>query len=296
MKSACVFSIDDAYLMPFQVFFYSLCATESIPKGTPVFILHTETLGSDSISKLLSFIDHLGYNATFLDASHLVPSDLPKTHGEYVSLATYYRLFLADILPPYVDHAVYLDADMIALRSISDLFSLRVDYIVAAVDHLSPGHSLRLWGELCGTYFQCGVLVIPVDSWRKENMSKKFVSIIRNHREIIKYGDQDVLNLAAEGLWHRLPVWYNMELNVLEAFAINGSATDVVSKSKIIHFSGPNKPWNSLCPSQFTSDWDTYYQAVFGTPFDRESFKRSRRERLSSSIRSRIRGLIHGSN
>ena len=60
MNSAWLFCIDDAYLMPFPVFFHSLEATASIPRTTSLFILHTADLSIASISTLQAFLGRYG--------------------------------------------------------------------------------------------------------------------------------------------------------------------------------------------------------------------------------------------
>ena len=99
MNSACVFCIDDAYVMPFQVFFHSLEATGSIPASTSLFILHAAALSSESIEMLQAFLGRYGRVASFVDATALIPEDLPIHQGDHVSPATFYRLFIAEILP-----------------------------------------------------------------------------------------------------------------------------------------------------------------------------------------------------
>jgi lipopolysaccharide biosynthesis glycosyltransferase len=100
MNSACVFCIDDAYVMPFQVFFHSLEATASIPASAPLFILHTAALSKESIVSLQMFLGRYGRSASFQDATALIPEDLPIRPGDHVSPATFYRLFIAEICPP----------------------------------------------------------------------------------------------------------------------------------------------------------------------------------------------------
>ena len=289
MKSACVFSIDDAYVMPFQVFFHSLQTTKSIPTGTPIFILHTASLSSHSIQGVETFLFRYGRRATFLDASHIIPADLPIRPGDHVSPATFYRLFIAEILPPEIDQAVYLDADMLALRSIADLFELQVQALVAAADQCNPCEGIRLWGERNGTYFNAGVLVIPVKIWRQQGLLQQFLHILATERQRIIWHDQDILNITLADNWQRLPVWYNVDVAVV--YALPGPMVE--EHAALIHFSGKKKPWNALNPSPFTNNWDLAYEGLFGQRFDRRPFLPPLRLRLKAAIRSRLRGIVH---
>ena len=80
-----VFSIDDAYVMPFKVLWHSLMKTESVPADTPVFILHEDTLTPPSIEDLTAFISRKGFDVVFINASSRVPDDLPIAENDHVS-------------------------------------------------------------------------------------------------------------------------------------------------------------------------------------------------------------------
>lgn len=293
LTSACVFCIDDSYVMPFQVLFHSMEATGSIPASTSLFILHTSELSSASIAMLHSFLSSYGRSVSFLDATSLIPSDLPIRAGDHVSPATFYRLFIAELLPPDIDQAVYLDADMLALRSIAPLFNEPVQGLVAAVDHCSPVNEIRLWGERGGTYFQAGVLVIPLKMWREHSVLKRFLDVMANEQDRIQWWDQDVLNIALRDNWQRLPIW----CNVCEAVHRTMPLSLIEPHAALIHYSGSSKPWNSYAPSPFTTHWDQAYEAVFQHSFDREALlppPPPLRSRFKTAVRSRIAGLIHG--
>lgn len=277
-------------MVPFKVFFCSLEATNSIPKNVPIFILHTESLSSGSISVLESFLRGYGRSVTFADASSLIPANLPIRQGDHVSPATFYRLYVASILPEEIDQVVYLDADMLALRSAEYLFTEPLDGLVAAADHCSSADEIRLWGERGGSYFQAGVLVIPLQTWRQQDLVSRFHQVMASEQQRIMWWDQDVLNIALRDRWQRLPIW----CNVCEAVQRALPLPLLEAHTSLIHYSGRSKPWNALHPSPFTEHWDRGYAAAFGIPFDRSIFLPSRRSRLKAALRSRLNGLIHG--
>jgi len=293
MTSACVFCIDDAYLMPFQVFFHSLEATASTPPAAALFILHTEALCTASITTLQAFLSRYGRIAAFVDATALIPADLPIRPGDHVSPATFYRLFIAEILPPEIDQAVYLDADMLTLRCIAPLFDEPVQGLVAAADHCSPANQIRLWGERGGTYFQAGVLVIPLQTWREQEILQRFLHVMATEQQRIQWWDQDVMNIALCDRWQRLPIWCNVCEAVHQILAL----PLLEAQAALIHYSGSSKPWNAYQPSPFTALWDQGYEATFQQTFDREALRPPPpplRSRLKAALRSRVAGLIYG--
>ena len=207
---ALVFSIDNAYVMPFKVLWHSLVLSDSIPGNTPVFILHDKDFSQYSIDELSFLIANNGFSCSFINASSFLPADLPIEDDDHVSLATFYRLYAARILPKDVKSAVYLDSDTLAVRSIRHLFQVELTSPVAAVDHLTQTDALRIWGDVSGCYFQAGVLVINIEAWRKNDYERDFELIIQNNRDRIKFWDQCILNIAFKDNWQRLPVWYNV--------------------------------------------------------------------------------------
>lgn len=260
---ALVFSIDDAYVMPFKVLWHSLMSTESVPENASIFVLHAETLSNPSILDLQHFLKRYSRAASFMDARRFVPDDVPLSH--HITKATYFRLYLASILPPHVTSAIYLDSDAITLRSIRDLFDWNLTHAVAAVDHLSPGNCVRLWGELSGNYFQAGVFLIDLEAWRLNQSERDFGRILSEHRDRIVWWDQDVLNIAFENNWQRLPVWYNL---CAQARTVLGPEA-VGQYGRFLHLDGSGKPWKNLSSQWHATQWYRAYFNTFGEEFDK---------------------------
>ncbi|MGB5830367.1 MAG: glycosyltransferase family 8 protein [Thiohalocapsa sp.] len=236
---ALAFSLDDAYVMPFTVLFHSLIETDSLPDDIPIFVLHERSLSEPSKESIAKFLSRCGRSAQFIDACGYIPDDLPLSEDDHVSRATFFRLFVGSILPSEVTSLVYLDSDMVALRSVQILFALPLKAPLAAVDHLSHWNAVRLWGEQGGTYFQAGVLVIDLEVWRRQNVESRFISLMRHERNRIRWWDQDVLNLAFPDQWQRLEIWLNVVGMTFEVV----SEKDAVESARILHFDGAQEPW-----------------------------------------------------
>jgi lipopolysaccharide biosynthesis glycosyltransferase len=284
---ALVFSIDDAYVMPFKVLWHSLMKTESVPDEVPVFILHEETLYPDSIRNVAEFLKKYGRAATFKDARSFVPDDVPLT--QHISRATYYRLFVASILPEEITSVVYLDSDTVVIRSIRELFDLQLSSPIAAADHMWAAGASRLWGDKLGNYFQAGVLLADLGQWRANQLEAKFKKILTEERDRIIWWDQDVLNIAFENNWQRLPVWYNLSGHArLEI-------TEVASRENgcLLHYTGSTKPWNSFSKDWLAEQWYALYFETFGEKFDTKSIQHPSWKR-SLSASKQILKLVLG--
>jgi len=285
---ALAFSIDDAYVMPFKVLFHSLIETDSLPKDIPIFVLHEDSLSAPSKEDIAVFLARYGRSVRFVDACGYIPDDLPLAEDDHVSRATFFRLFVGSILPPEVTSLVYLDSDMVAIRSVRILFELPIHAPLAAVDHVSHWNALRLWGEKGGTYFQAGVLVIDLGVWRSKDVESRFIALMRNERKRIRWWDQDVLNLAFRDEWQRLDIW----LNVAHLALAVVSERDAAASARFLHYDGPAKPWNSDAERPLVRRWYDAYKSCFGRAFDLRAVRRPWWRRLSRVVRNAICSVL----
>jgi lipopolysaccharide biosynthesis glycosyltransferase len=247
-----VLALDDNYVLQLKVLWHSLYQTSSIPKALPIYILHESTLSQVSIEDLKDFFSVFHYAPVFLDIEQQVPSDLPISESDHVTRATFYRLYLPSILPQEVNSVVYLDVDTLAIDSIRALFTSSLgDSLLGAVDHFSPHEELRLWGDVGGTYFNAGVLLINLQMWRHANVETIFQEILRSQLSRLRWWDQDVLNIAFKDQWQRIPMWFNSHFSVLQLAGLSS----IKSNAKLIHYTGATKPWNNQSPHQVELLW-----------------------------------------
>jgi len=262
---ALVFSLDDEFVIPFEVLWNSLMKTESVPADIPTFILHEASLNESSIEEIKTFVGRYGRSLEFLDTTHSMPNNLPLKKSDHVSKATFYRLFLASVMPKECTSVVYIDSDTIVIRSIRSLFEVELVHPIAAVDHVSPKESLRLWGPCVEPYFQAGVLVIDIQKWRDERQEKLFKYVLAHRQSEIRWWDQDVLNIAFRDRWQRLPIWFNCCRFVRRSIPDD----KLINRVCLIHFDGPHKPWNKRLENFWGVCWYKAYQEAIGAEFDR---------------------------
>jgi lipopolysaccharide biosynthesis glycosyltransferase len=266
LTRALVFSVNDSYALPLQVLLHSLHHTDSVPHGLPVFILHGASLSPTTMAALDTTFHGFGHPTRFIDVSPVVPADLPIRPGDHVTPETFFRLYSTGLLPPDLDQAVYLDADLLAIREVRALFSATLTHPLAAVDHLSPADQLRVHGPTGGTYFQAGVLLLDLHRWRTMAIEARFRDILERDRDRIRWWDQDVLNIALANDWQRLPVWYN----VTEAVLHHAPPDEVAANARLIHFAGSAKPWTSNRPHPYRDAWDEAYHLALGMAYVRK--------------------------
>ena len=155
-----------------------------------------------------------------------------KTRFKSVSLI---RICMNDVLSKVTDRFLYLDADVVCLGDLRNLFDVKLDEnIVAAVPDLVRNR-LEIWGIKDRTYFNSGVLLVSCKNWENNNITVKALAFKDCNDARIGFPDQDILNIVIDGKVEYLDKKYNF-------FGFYG--TSLESDCVIYHYIGREKPWN----------------------------------------------------
>ena len=249
-------AIDDNYVPYCGVMLTSVFESN---KGSRVdaYIMVSKPLSEKSqhrFQKLAAKYDN-GIHYLIIDDSFL--DQFPIKGMDYWSIATYYRLYAASLLPESVHRILYLDCDIIVNGPLDDLWQLdmggkAVGCIPDIFDY--SGHfQRRLRYPVEAGYFNAGVLLIDVDYWRENEVGKRCMEYLSNHYDLIEANDQDVLNAV---LWEEkmeLPLKYNFQIQFLKlSFYRQYDASfqkrieDERLSPVIVHYAAPQKPWQVL--------------------------------------------------
>lgn len=205
----------------------------------------------------------------------------------HFSSAAYYRLLAAEILPSNLNKVLYLDSDLIVNGSITDLYNYDIsNYIVAAYGGNGKAVATKKRLELKSDYyFNSGVMLINLDNWRKMDVGRSCIELIRNRPELIQLVDQDALNKIVDGEFINLDKKWNSFVNLY------ARESQVDEQSIIIHFIGSLKPWHSWCISP---EKEIYWSYLRQSPWSNShpelpnNFKT-----LLSAIKSLIKQVQH---
>ncbi len=180
---------------------------------------------------------------------------------DYYSLATYYRLFIAEMFPQY-DKAFYFDSDMLFTGDISRLYATELgDNLVAAVreevmemEPVFGNYAERVVGVPVNDYFNAGMLLMNLKAFREQGIERKFIELIGKYTFRVTQ-DQDYLNYLCKG--HTVIVDYTW----------NKTPTDAVAHCdglpNIIHYKLLWRPWQTS---------DLLYEDVFWSYVEKSSF------------------------
>lgn len=155
----------------------------------------------------------------------------------YMSQATWYRVFLADILPPDVTRVLYLDADTIVLSDLNELFNAAMQGapIAGVIDCCSDEMSARLRLK---NYINSGVLLMDLQQWRDKNLVTHCLEHAVMNSEIFTYADQCAINTFFADNIHFLEKKWNRFVTANEKIQEPQGAA-------ILHFITADKPWHA---------------------------------------------------
>lgn len=195
------------------------------------------------------------------------------TVKSYITRATYYRLFIADMLPESVTKIIYIDGDVIVRSSLKTLWETVCDkYALGGVTDMAEAtHDfVRLGYDRQYGYFNAGVLLINVDYWREHHLKEKFLDLITNHPEQIVLHDQDVLNITLHDQKLCLPMKYNVQNGFLWKKDFNqlgdryeeyeADLLEAIADPVIIHFTDNKKPWHVEDCNPYSYEFMKYYK------------------------------------
>ena len=295
-----VFAIDDAYCLPLTVAWQSLCSTNKRLIPSLDLVVLYEELTAATLARLAFHASRLGLRMTTVRAT------LPELayNTEYGGqTANYLRLAIPEALPGR-SRVLYLDADVVIDADLTPLLyaDLNGMPLGAVRDPVNPtyelGHAFPGWKELGipgdREYFNSGVLVIDLAAADRENLFPRAFEVVAGHAAQLRLWDQDALNVAAAGRWHRLPTrWNTAPLSALTRTPwIRYRAEHLVpladliaaeAQAAIVHYVSPSKPWLGLLPSGPASElFQRHADAVLAAEQVHDSgFPTQRKDRVS---------------
>lgn len=269
-------NFDNGYVSHAAAVISSVCKYN---KENIVFHIITDGLSNINMKNIISLCDTKNATVLFYKVNETILKSFPmgKTLANtYVSVATYFRLFISDLLPVSISRVIYLDCDIVVNGNLDALwrYKLPPNIVIGAVkesEKLCNDGPSRLKYDSYYGYFNAGVLLIQLTEMRKYYDIKAAIKYINDKRDRIKYHDQDVLN----GLFHNkkvfLPIKYNVMDYMLMAYyklpKVYEGQEKYIGNPTIIHFSGQLKPWHIECINPYLP---LYFRALKNTPWEGE--------------------------
>ena len=301
-----IFAIDNNVVMQCGVTITSLLMNAKADTFYDTYILCNKSQLSEVNKDALlnAFEGHKKCKISFVDVGETF-KELEGLATGHLTTATYYRLAIPTLFPHF-DMVIYADVDMIFQQDLSELYqnSLQNGEWIAAARDLSIDDKFYFKSDMPykvgkseKDYFNAGFLVMNLKLLREENVVEEF-----NCHAQKKYdqNDQDVLNVVCNGRVQILPSMYNFQLSHFGNYMWGRESTSIqfgeLFKHATLHYTGKNKPWNSLECVAYDTWWHYYKMSpfyddmvYFKRQYDQiESHKNDYRSKTNNQLLTRV--------
>lgn len=252
-------TIDLSYKEPLEILAYSLLQSKHDWTRIEWHIM-TETLDSG----WHSWLDRMNLQFQSQRAVFKI-HELPDLSAKELPLRgrarkiMYARLFATEQLHNVAKKLLYLDADMLVVKPIEDLWETDLKGHVCgccqdlAVPYVSSPMAIKdpnaLGMSLDEPYFNAGVMLIDTKKWRSQGISRKALNYLMHNAAHINLYDQEALNAAIKGNWLRLSCRWNLISSIAGRAFIDPATSESEDYQSslldpcVIHFAGTLKPW-----------------------------------------------------
>lgn len=272
---------DDNYAMPLAVTIRSAIDCLAPGRRLHVYILDGG-ISDESKARLERSWKHPQVQVQWLAPPVEKIADL-KTEN-HLNLVTYLRLFMPVLLPAELKRVIFLDADLLIEKDLSELWETELGEapIAAVNDYFTPYlntpetigreslcdrhpektfpvpnyRELGLKGN--AGYFNAGVMVVNLAKWREMDVLHRAIDLVRQHTEHVRYCDQYALNVLFSEKWKSIDPRWNQNSNLWAWGGADEGAFDpslfhlLRSDPWIVHFTWIRKPWHFGCTHPWT--------------------------------------------
>lgn len=299
-----VFSINKEYYKQVAVVIRSIL--ENSTSHFDFFILSIDL--SDRIIKILKdVILNIDCDSTIslIDMHQFINENLDcymskREDYNHISKETFFRFYIPRIFSDY-EKILYLDSDILVFDDLKKLFEHNIDNTYAGViedpwqkyNRQTKSHKIKTQPQMSfneylnniihinekGVYFNAGVLLLNLKQMREDNIENQLWTFAQKHSPL-EYQDQDVLNAVfsqritiIHQRWNLLKDYETLHSRIKNKEFLS-QLTTAIDNPAIIHFVGPNKPWNTPKNSyQYIEEWwQVFWRSGISSPEDRITY------------------------
>lgn len=260
-----VLSANDFYAPYLSVVLQSVKDNSCHKNNYDIIVLHTDISEKNRIL-LQKQCEAENFSLRFFDVRRRMKKYENLPLRGHFRVETYFRILLPEIFDSY-SKVLYLDSDMVVCDDIAKLFDTDIEgYLLAACrdadtaglyNGFEPGKK-KYMDEVLKIakpydYFQAGTILFNLDEFRKTYSVEQIMTFAMSYNWDLL--DQDVLNYFAQGrvkfadmAWNVMMDWNNIRINQIISLAphyLKNEYMQARKNPKIIHFAGPDKPWEN---------------------------------------------------
>ena len=260
MKLDFALCVNDVYAKYISVTIKSICENH---RNNPIVIHVLTDFISESNQSLLHNIVRR-YDKAELDILTVDDTELRDLKDTW-SIYTWYRVLIPALLPD-VERCLYLDADTVVTDNLSSLFALNMDDVAIAcaidTEAIKEDTQKRCNFGKDDIYVCAGVMLMNLKYWRENNLSSRIIKWGRENDSLIKFPDQDTINILCKNNKIVLPIKYGVQhifyYNQTFLSTLPEELLEAYRKPAIIHYAG-FAPWiRELSDTPFHHYWERY--------------------------------------
>lgn len=257
---------DDNYSQHLGVMLFSLLDNSRFNKQKNIFVID-DNISQINKTKLRDTVQQFGAKIFFKQINNEKYKNF-KVSG-HISLATYYRISIPEIVNSSIKKVIYLDCDLIVKNDILELWQNDIsNYYIGAVENPKFNRQFQLGMPMDSRYFNSGVMIMNLEKWRKDNISDKVVDFLKENKDKTLLWDQDGLNAILFGKWKQIHPKWNLQtkffkINYDDTNFKENEFTDAIKNPSIIHYTNPSKPWHYLNKHPLKNEYYKYLKKSY---------------------------------
>jgi lipopolysaccharide biosynthesis glycosyltransferase len=260
MSTVVVTAFDENYMKYSVVMLKSLARNYSLPSLLEVVCLVPKNLMKHELEYITLLNERSKLDVKFAySEKYLALRDSNKIRAtDYVTEASYLRLFISSLTSTTHDTAIYIDADALVVRDFKPFLEYPLRNRFMAVLELNP------WGKVIFDnqdlpYFNAGVFKTDLNYWRTHDIEDLLVGRLVSNGPT-HFMDQDLLNHIFIDVFAPLPNTFNVFSDYIKVQEVIRNVSDPL----IIHFAGYGKPWlDATEKTDWTNLWRAEYQKIY---------------------------------
>lgn len=252
------FTIDNNYPI-FTLLAINTILQNNVSNSHYKFYIIENNVTAKNKEKMTKYVHQRNQDIEFINIDTKIIDDganFFKLSGRITRIALI-RILLPDLLPEDVHKVIYLDGDICVNEDLKNLYDIDLENYPAGLASNITFVQLISKKKLNFEYYNSGVILMDLDMWRKEKISKEMIDFIDKYMplflngEIYLYPDQDLINIVLNGRIKKLPQKWNNQ-------TIRRIVLDDIYDGGIVHFIGDKKPWNY--PARADETFKIYYK------------------------------------
>jgi len=237
---------------------YCLLMLKSLIKHHPkdlinIYILHSN-ISSKRIIEFRRKITSGNITIEFCEIKNDIFKNAPVSY--HLTIATYYRILMTEILPKEINKVLYFDCDILIRKPLDELWNIDLKSypLTAAIAAGMHDYSKEIGLNKDSLYFNAGIMLVNLQYWRVNDIYYKCLKILETHHKIIQWWDQDILNIVFEGKWLPIDFTWNSQPYLYEDIKSEGpeilnlyniyNYQCAIKDPHIVHYAGGSKPWH----------------------------------------------------